>query len=74
MKKIQYVLLFVFCVALVLIMDAQDINSIADLFTDLFTMHFVDYVFLAIWAGIFYLLLLFFAKLSHKLAYAVVKK
>ncbi len=69
MKKLHLVLLFVICILLVLLVHAQDITSIVDLFT----LHPVDYILLFLWAGIFFLLLLPLAIIGRKFLFVLEK-
>lgn len=54
MNRIQIIILYVFCIGLVVWVDWQDISSVENLFS----MGLVDVFFLAFWAGIFTLLML----------------
>ncbi len=69
MKKTHAASLFVFCILLVFLLDVGDFTSVADLLS----MHPVDYAFSVFWAVVFYLLLLPFAALSHKILVVVEK-
>ena len=64
MKKYQYVLLFVFCVAITMFFDVRDVES----FKAMFTLHPADYLLLVFWAGLMFLLILPVIALSDKLA------
>lgn len=66
MKRVHHLLLFVFCIALVFFIDAQDFSSVADLLT----LHLVDYLFLFLWAGVFFMLLLPFVHFGRKFLFA----
>ncbi len=69
MKKIYIIPLFVLCVLFVLLIDANDISS----FAELLVLHPVDYIFLVFWAGLLFLVLYSVAGVSQKL-YAVAEK
>ncbi|MEM8487665.1 MAG: hypothetical protein AAF564_19090 [Bacteroidota bacterium] len=70
MKRVHFVLLFVFCVGLALLIAAQDITSI----NDWFALHPADYIFLGLWAIVLYLMLLPFAMIGHKLLFVTKNK
>ena len=69
MKKIYIIPLFVLCILFVLLIDAQDISSMAELLV----LHPVDYIFLVFWAGLLFLFVYSVAGVSQKL-YAVAEK
>ena len=70
MKRVHFVLLFAFCIGLALLVAAQDITSI----TEWFALHPADYIFLGLWSIVFYLILLPFAMIGHKLLFVTEKK
>ncbi len=63
MNRSHFVLLFVSCIVLMIFLDAQDISSI----NELLTLHPMDYVIVLFGATFFFLLILPFMLLSHRL-------
>ena len=69
MKKVQFFELFLFCLSIVLLVTTQDIYS----FTDLFSLHAYDYLFIIIWSFILSLPLFTAAILAQRLVLTLKK-